>query len=150
RDGRVVAQAVFHGYGMQAYAGGWLLHPNSPAPRRVDWGESMDWTSVTPDGRWVAFAVHGGPVRVYDAATGQRVWQSASPSYCCLSRDGRWLLTSADVGQSYAVDTWAPGPQLGPGVPWDTTEELAVLGQPNGIYRLVELATGRELARLED
>src|SRR5262249_30284802 len=30
------------------------------------------------------------------------------------------------------------------------TSELAVLGLPNGIYRLVELATGYELARLED
>jgi tetratricopeptide (TPR) repeat protein len=35
-------------------------------------------------------------------------------------------------------------------MPWDVTSELAVLGQTNGIYRLVELATGRELARLED
>src|SRR5262249_18857272 len=134
-----------------AYAGGWILHPNSPTPRRVDAGESMNWTSVTPDGRWVAFGIHGGPIRVYDAATGERVWQSPTdgPDYCRFSPDGRWLLTGMDGGRSYAVDTWEPGPQLGPGTPWDATSELAVL-EHNGVYRLVELATGREVARLED
>jgi tetratricopeptide (TPR) repeat protein len=50
----------------------------------------------------------------------------------------------------YEVGTWKRGPQLGPGTPLDATSELAILGQPNGIYRLVGLATGRELARLED
>jgi tetratricopeptide (TPR) repeat protein len=37
-------------------------------------------------------------------------------------------------------------------VPWDVSPDsrLVVLGQTDGVYRLVELATGRELARLED
>src|SRR5262249_25779490 len=67
-----------------------------------------------------------------------------------FSPDGRWLVTDADGGRLYAAGTWEPEPQLGPGAPWDITSELAVLGLPNGVYRLVELATGRELARLED
>jgi tetratricopeptide (TPR) repeat protein len=150
RDGKVIAQAMFNGYGMGAYAGGWILHPDCPTPRRVDAGIGMGWTNVSPDGRWVAFGVHLGPVLVYDAATGQRVWQSSAidVNHFCFSRDGRWLLTSEDGGRMYEVGTWKPGPQLGPGFPWDATTELAVLEQP-GIYRLVELATGRELARLE-
>jgi serine/threonine protein kinase/WD40 repeat protein len=148
-DGRVIAQAMFKGYGMQAYAGGWILHPNSATPRQVDAGIGMSGTSVSPDGRWVAFVCHPeGNVNVYDAATGRRVWQSPTGSggFCDFSPDGRWLLTGADAGGVYAVGTWEPGPQLGPGTPWDATSELAVLGQ----YRLVELASGRELARLED
>src|SRR5262249_27256172 len=61
-----------------------------------------------------------------------------------------WLATDVDGGRLYATGTWQPGPELGPGTPWDVTSDLAALGQTNGIYRLVELATGHELARLED
>jgi WD40 repeat protein len=153
RDGRVIAQSMFTGYGMQAYAGGWILHPNSPTPRQVDAGQAMEQASVSPDGRWVAFGWHEPRVCVYDAATGERVWETPTTgrgNWCCFSPDGRWLLTNADGGQSYAVGTWAPGPRLGPGVPWDATAEVAIMGQANGVYRLVELTTGRELARLED
>jgi WD40 repeat protein len=156
RDGRVIAQCMWTGSGMELFTGGWILHPNSPTPRRVDAGKSTGWCSVSPDGRWVAF---GGPklvagraaINVYETATAQRVWQLPVEGYHGLfSRDGRWLITDADGGRAYTVDTWELGPQLGPGRPWDLTSHLAVFGQTNGIYRLVELATGRELARLED
>jgi tetratricopeptide (TPR) repeat protein len=157
RDGRVIAQTMWAGYGMAAYAGGWILHPNSLTPCRVEAGTSIGSCSVSPDGRWVAF---GGPhlaagrpaVHVYEAATTRRVWQAPGNegNYGCFSPDGRWLVTNTDGGRAYEVGTWEPGPRLGPGIPWDVTTELAVLGQTNGIYRLVELATGRELARLED
>jgi WD40 repeat protein len=157
RDGRVIAQCMWAGYGMEPFAGGWILHPDSPTPRRVNAGASIGWCSVSPDGRWVAFSEQGLPakpsgINVYEAATAQRVWQSpAKEHYIGLfSPDGRWLVTDTDGGRLYAVGTWEPGPQLGPGTPWDMTSHLAVFGQTNGIYRLVELATGRELARLED
>jgi WD40 repeat protein len=152
RDGRVIAQSMFNGYGTQQYAGGWILHPNSPTPRQVDAGSSMHWNDVSSDGRWVAFGVHDDWVIVYDSATGQRVWKSPIDRryYCRFSPDGRWLITDADGGRLYSVGTWEPGPQLGPGIPWDATSKLAVMGQTNGVYRLVELATGRELAQLED
>src|SRR5262249_14809368 len=92
-----------------------------------------------------------GPVIVRDAATCERVWRSpAGTGFCRFSTDGRWLMTNGDGGCLYAVPTWKPGPQLGLGVPWDATADLAVMGQANGIYRLVKLTTGHELARLED
>jgi eukaryotic-like serine/threonine-protein kinase len=156
-DGRVIGQCMWGGYGEQAFAGGWILHPNSPTPRRVDAGVAINYCSVSLDGRWITF---GGPhlaagrpgIHVYDAATAQRVWQSPGHEGCIgrFSPDGRWLVTNTDGGQTYAVDTWEPGPQLGPGRPWDVASDLVVMGQTDGIYRLVELATGRELARLED
>jgi serine/threonine protein kinase/WD40 repeat protein len=151
RDGRVVAQAMFTGYGMSRWAGGWILHPNSPKPRCVDPGVGMERASVSPDGRWVAFLENAGTVRVYEAATGRRVWQSPPTphDFVAFSADGRWLITSGDNARTYQVGTWQPGPQLGLGIPWHATTELAVLGLLNGTYRLVELATGRELARLE-
>jgi hypothetical protein len=79
---------------------------------------------------------------VYDAATGQHVWQSPGGGHgtidhhCRFTPDGRWLVTSMDGGRLYAAGTWEPGPQLGPGYPADVTSELAVLRQSNGIYRL--------------
>jgi serine/threonine protein kinase/tetratricopeptide (TPR) repeat protein/WD40 repeat protein len=155
RDGQVIAQAMFGAYGMAQYAGGWILHPKAPQPRRVEAGVGMGWASVSPDGRWAAFGVHLHRVNVYEAATRRRAWQSPDDEghdYCCFSRDGRWLVTDNDGGRAYRVGTWKPGPQLGAGKPWDVSPDgrLVVLGLADGVYRLVELATGRELARLED
>src|SRR5262249_5586393 len=60
--------------------------------------------------------------------------------------------TDNNGGRAYRVGTWEPGPELGVGLPWDISPDsrLVVLQLPEGIYRLVERATGRELARLED
>jgi serine/threonine protein kinase/WD40 repeat protein len=153
RDGRVIGQCMWTGYGEQDFAGGWILHPNFSTPRRVEAGQTIGNCSVSPDGRWLTFSVHDYPIKVYDAATANCVWQSPRAeilSYCRFTPDGRWLVTGTDGGRLYAAGTWQPGLQLGPGTPWDVTSELAILGQPDGIYRLVDLATGRELAQLED
>jgi hypothetical protein len=143
---------MFNGYGMQLHPGGWIVHPDDPKPRQVEPGAGVNRASVSPDGRWVAFGVNGGPISVFDPATGQRVWQSPgiSPLSGRFTPDGRWLMTELDGGKLYAAGSWGPGPRLGPGKPWDAAAGMAVLGQSNGIYRLVERATGRELARLED
>jgi serine/threonine protein kinase/WD40 repeat protein len=152
-DGSVIAQAMYTGYGMGPYAGGWILHPDSPAPRRVGAGLPYAAASVSPDGRWTAFAEHLGPAKVFEAATGKLVWQSPRrAAWCRFSGDGRWLLTGRDPGVGYAVGTWEAGPELGPGALNDCTADnmLAVLDLGSGVYRLVEMASGRELARLED
>jgi hypothetical protein len=83
RDGRVVAQGMWAGYDMERYAGGWILHPNSPRPRWVGRGSSVFSTDVSPDGRWVAFSE-----RVYDSVTGRRVWQGADGDFCRFRPDG--------------------------------------------------------------
>src|SRR5262249_4415759 len=68
------------------------------------------------------------------------------------SPDGRWLVTSGDGGRAHAAGSWEPGPRLGPGEVRAVSpdSDLVVMALSNGIYRLVELASGRELARLED
>jgi hypothetical protein len=58
-------------------------------------------------------------------------------------------VTDTDGGRVYVAGTWEPGPQIGIGAPVDATADLVVMDQANGIHRLVELATGRELAQLE-
>jgi WD40 repeat protein len=55
RDGQVLAQCMWVGYGMEG--GGWILHPSFPEPREVDATASMGACSVSPDGRWLAFDV---------------------------------------------------------------------------------------------
>jgi serine/threonine protein kinase/WD40 repeat protein len=153
RDGRIVAQCMWSGYDMERFAGGWILHPSSPAAQCVDPGRGMASCAVSPDGRWVAFGLHKEFIKVYNAVSRECVWQSPpgqGSDYCGFSRDGRWLVTNLDGGRLYAVNSWQAGPQLGPGIPWDVTTDLAILGCPDGIYRLVNPATGRELARLED
>jgi WD40 repeat protein len=153
RDGRVLAQAMYAGYGMQDYAGGWIIHPEQAQPRRVEDGASMNWASVSPDGRWVAFGQHNNRVNVNEAKIGRRVWQSPSDKnyYCRFSPDNQWLVSGGEGGRAYAVGTWQPGPALGPGTPWDVSRDgLVVIGLADGVYRLIELVSGREIARLED
>jgi WD40 repeat protein len=153
-DGRVIAQAMFNGYGMQRHAGGWILHPDRPGkPVRVLAGAAAGAVSVSPDGRRVAFGVQGeAGVRVFDAETFRPVWGIGGGSHCQFTPDGRWLATDTDGNRVYAADTWAPGPRLGPGdlACISADSRLAVLGTPGGSFRLVEIDTGRELARFDD
>ena len=100
----------------------------------------------------MAFDDNSHYAEVFETATGKslRKWPAGPLNLSRFSPDGRWLITGVDNGRVYATGTWEPGPQLGAGEPSDATSELVVLAQTNGIYRLVELATGRELAQLED
>jgi tetratricopeptide (TPR) repeat protein len=148
-EGTVIAQTKWHG-------SSWVLPANAAQPRRLE-GGGGNWVSVSPDGRWVAFQApqaYGAKVCMQEAATGRLVWQSSGEGwgYCRFSRDGRWLVTDDDGGRAYRVGTWEPGPELGLGTPWDVSPDgrLVVVGQTDGIYRLVELETGREVARLDD
>ena len=147
RDGGVIAQANFQ-------TGGWAFQAGSEKAKLIEKGR-CNWVSVSRQGKWVACGPHeNGQVNVYDPATDERFWQSPihSGSFCRFSRDGSSLLTNHDGGRALAVGTWAPGKRLGPGTPWDLSPDghLAVVGDAEGIYRIVERATGRELARLED
>ncbi len=146
-DGKVVAQTMFNGYGEDKHAGGWILHPNSPRPRWVERGAGMYEATFSRDGR---VAIFQG--RVYDTATGKRLWQAPEKASCRMSPDGRWLVTNAEGGRVFAFGTWEPGVRVGGGHPCDVSPDstLVVMALPNAIFRLVELATGRELAQLEE
>jgi tetratricopeptide (TPR) repeat protein len=151
RDGRVLAQTMWAGYGMQDYAGGWIIHPDHLRPRLVTGSGSASNTSVSPDGRWVAFDA-GGAVEVYEAATATEVCRFPSESRCCFSADGRLLFVGHANSYAVAVGTWEKVIDLGPGSVTDCTSDggFAVLNLPAGIYRLIDVASGREVARLED
>jgi WD40 repeat protein/Flp pilus assembly protein TadD len=173
REGGVIAHTEFSSPKMPVDDGGWVLLGSGHPTRRVEtaW---CSGASVSPDGRWVAFSLagltvnasetdytillkgwqdHPPCINIYEVATGRRAWQSPTgESFSRFSSDGRWLLTDTDGGRVYSTGSWEPGSRLGAGTPWDTSPDgrLAVLTLAEGIYRLVDLATGRELARLED
>ena len=154
RDGKVIAQARISKPAGGPQDGGWLLHPGRGEPaRNLHPGQYIGHAHVTPDGKWAAFGGSPGPVFVHDAETGEQVWSRPGVNgYCQFSPDGKWLGTDIDNGRLFAVGTWQPGPQLGHGflTCFSRDGKLAILSTGEGPLRLVEVATGREVARFED
>ena len=92
-------------------------------------------------------------VFVHAAETGEQVWSMPGANgYCQFSPDSKWLGTDIDNGRLFAVGTWQPGPQLGHGLLtcFSRDGKLAILSTGEGPLRMVEVATGREVARFED
>jgi serine/threonine protein kinase/tetratricopeptide (TPR) repeat protein/WD40 repeat protein len=154
-DGRTVAQAQYLGYDMAPYAGGWLLTADRPDdPLYVAAGESMNVADVSRDGRWVCFGLHGTRTMVFDGRTGQQVWEDSPDHggpYGRFTPDGRWLVAGYCA---FRVGDWGTSVVLEPsrtGILWDVSPDsrLALIGMPEGYARLVEIATGRELVRIE-
>ena len=152
RDGRVLAQAMWTGYGMEPYAGGWVLNADVPKKfRRVAAGIRCGWTSVSPDGRFVAFDLHDRMV-VVDSTTLAEVLAVPNLGVGGFTPDGKWLASNRNGAQLFAVGTWERGPRLGDGTvrAFSPDGRYAILTTTGGMFRYVEVATGRELVRFED
>jgi serine/threonine protein kinase/WD40 repeat protein len=153
RDGRVIVTCSRAAANEQAYAGGWVLHADRPDPPiPLDRGADIGWIAVSPDGKWVVTVVHlSGVTRIWDARDGRRVKQLAErgAGYPLFSPDSRWLSTDLDGGRLYAVGTWEPGPRIG-GVGTFSPDGKLVAVPSGSAIRLVDPATGRDLATLED
>ncbi len=152
-DGRVIAACDRAVSTERPFAGGWILHPDGPKePIRLDFGADMAFIAVSPDGRWVVTATFGaGLAKIWDARDGRLVkrlanWGVKAP---CFSPDGRWLATSLDGGRLFAVESWAPGPEVGECAVFSPDGKLTAAPTANGV-RLIDAATGREVALLED
>jgi tetratricopeptide (TPR) repeat protein len=154
-DGRTVAQAQYSGYGMERYAGGWLLTPDDPeAPLYLEAGRGMLTADVSPDGRWAYFALRSGSMKVFDVRTGRPVWEDSKDHGNLEGRftpDGRWLVGTF---RAFHVGDWETRVVLtasGTASLWDVSPDsrLALIGVNEGHARLVEIATGRELLRIE-
>jgi WD40 repeat protein len=116
---------------------------------------------VSPDGRWIVTgAWHGTGVNVREARTGRLV--KALPvkdsANVRFSPDGRWLATvTGAVSQLWRVGSWQPGlvvrrddPDVAPGFMAFTPDgSVVALEQSDRVVRLIEVSTGRDLARLE-
>jgi serine/threonine protein kinase/WD40 repeat protein len=153
RDGKVIVSCDRAIGIQQVYAGGWILHADRPKdPIRLDAGADIYAITVSPNGRWVVTVTMGTLTKVWDARDGRLVKRlAAACDYPRFSPDGRWLATTRLDGRLLAVETWEPGPQVGAGAVFapDRDSKLMAVPTANGI-RLVDQATGREVAMLED
>jgi serine/threonine protein kinase/WD40 repeat protein len=111
--------------------------------------------AVSPNGRWVATGSHSHlaavGVKVWDAESGKHLTDlPRGRGFVLFSPDSKWLLTTGDSARIWRTDTWQEGPALGPGGAgaFTTDGELLALEGAPGVVRLVQTATGKEVARL--
>jgi Tfp pilus assembly protein PilF len=123
------------------------------------WQSDVRSCDVSPDGCWVAtgsFGLREGPgAKVWESTSGKLAAEFPSGPFCpvLFSPDGKWLVTGGGRFHIWQVGSWQEGPSLG-GEPGDQAcafsddGRLLALGGSPGTVRLLEPATGRELARL--
>jgi WD40 repeat protein/Tfp pilus assembly protein PilF/tRNA A-37 threonylcarbamoyl transferase component Bud32 len=154
-DGQVIALA-------RGNAGTRVLHRRTG--RYVDLGPQPDVRRVatSPDGRYVAASSAvdrpGGCVSIWDAASGQHLHTLPVPAGAVLgfSPDGRWLVTGKDGYRIWHTGTWEPGASIEGGKPGLTgaiafaPDSRTLALAYNYVIYLVDPATGKEYARLED
>jgi WD40 repeat protein len=155
RDGMTLAVAENHSVR--------VLHFGQPAWQReieAQPGSSL-FLDVSPDGRWIVTgAWQGTGVNVWEARTGRLV--KALPvngsADVRFSPDGKWLATATGaVSHLWSVDSWQPGlvvrrddPEIHPGsIAFTPDGSVVALEQSRRVTRLIDLTTGKDVARLE-
>jgi Tfp pilus assembly protein PilF len=114
--------------------------------------------AVHPEGRWVATGSWEGPgAQVWDLQTRRCVKDLRVGRLCGVqfSPDGRWLVTGTHAGKLrlWKVGTWQEGPPAGVAgysAHFSPDGRLLACEAGNGVIRLVDPATGKKLARLEN
>jgi serine/threonine protein kinase/WD40 repeat protein len=153
QDGRVTAVCNRAVGVWEEYAGGWILHADRPnEPIRLDAGADVVYLAVDRDGRWIVTVDWSTKLaKVWDARDGRLEkelagWGGNRPRF---SPDGRWLSGEAE-GRIFAVGSWKPGPRVGVAGAFAPDSRLMAVQPTIGVVGLVDRATGREYARLED
>jgi serine/threonine protein kinase/WD40 repeat protein/Tfp pilus assembly protein PilF len=154
-DGRTIAAAM--------YDEGALVF-DSQNPQHARWlHPHLDVRSIaiSPDGRWVVTGSHDGRdrMKLWKAQTGDPVHDFPDiPDELKLvwsfSPDGRWLAIHWDGVVLFETNTWSPKVRLCrgaySGLAFAPDSHMAVYSDNAGTLILVEVETGRELARFED
>jgi WD40 repeat protein len=153
RDGRVTVSCSRAAGLEQDFAGGWILHSDRPGkPIRLDAGADIARIAITPDGRSVITATHAGkPTKFWNAHDGRLVKNLGVErvGHLTISPDGHWLSTGLDGDRLIAINDANLGPSLGGAGTFAPDGNLFASATTEGLIRLVDAATGRELASLE-
>jgi serine/threonine protein kinase/WD40 repeat protein len=133
-----------------------VIHRERPA-NHLKLGPQFDvrFAAVSPNGRWVATCSwftdgRSKSTRIWDANTGQQVRELPleGATQARFSPDGRWLATcNRGLTQLWEVGTWKPGRRFEGSPRFSPESSLVALGS-FGVIRLLEIDTGREIARL--
>jgi eukaryotic-like serine/threonine-protein kinase len=146
-DGRVLA-----------YCPGRIVNDQTGQRHLRIFQSDVESCSVSPDGHYVALGSYSGigqpDFAVYEAVTGNRVFTGPvgiDTSDVAFSRDGRWLATTSGGTRLWTVDSWEPSRFIGGSKPaFSPDQRTLAVESGSGSVRLVDLATGQDLARLED
>ena len=153
RDGKVLAMACRAVSKFEPWAGCWILRADHPdGPLHMAAGADLWNLALSPDGRWLATGRQvAGRIELWDASTGifQRTLEreGALPQF---SPDGKWLSVGGKEGRLIEVGSWNDGVKLGNAARFAPDGKMLAVWTDTAALRLVETATGRELARLED
>ena len=117
--------------------------------------------AASADGKWIAAGYWNGPnTRLWDAQTGRLIRQlpTLNSTFVTFTPDGRWLVTGApDEYCFWSVETGASGlriPRAQAGTIWGPMAftrdgKVMAIAHSRWLVQLVETATGREVAALE-
>jgi WD40 repeat protein len=151
KDGQVIAQPFKDG--------ALVLHRDRPK-QAIRLGPQADvrYTAVSPDGRFVVTGSHGdaGGLKVWETENGQVVKERPLDSFfseaVTFSPDGSWLaVEDRRGGRLLTVGTWEEGPAIPPGpAAFSPDGNLLAVDAGRGTIHLLDPATGREKARMED
>jgi eukaryotic-like serine/threonine-protein kinase len=152
-DGRTLAVLIGDHQAVLLEADRWTKRaPDISAAR-------LSFIALSPNGRWAASGTwRGNGTRIWDLHSGQQVGKELPGGDACVafSPDGRWLVNGTkDEYRFWEVGSWRSGlciprnSQTAPGPLAFTTDGkiLAIASSPREV-RLIETATGRELATL--
>lgn len=160
RDGRMVFQAMRSGAGM------WEVDPpRTPAdnpsrpPDRTFPGADIRYISVSPDGRWLACGSHlRRDVQVWDVPSNKlaATLPTSSWTFVAFGPTGKWLATHDGTCRLWEVGTWKEGPTVAASdrnksiqPTFSPDERVVAIGDGLEGIRLIDTATGKDLAKLE-
>jgi WD40 repeat protein len=154
-DGRVVASA-------RGNEGAIVWHRDRPQELvRTGPHDDARNVAVSPDGRWVATGSHSGGsavVKIWHSRTGRLKKELAAGdgAYASFSPDGQWLAATSGGGcRVWAVqDSWREvhrsEAERFTAVTFSPDSRLLAFETGYGVVRLLDPASGREYARLEE
>ena len=119
---------------------------------RVEPHDECSYVAVSPDGEWLIAGSQRSGAQIRRLSDRLKVGDLpvSKGSYLNFSPDGKWLLTGSPPCKVWASGTWALHRELGgTGLCFAPDSRLLAVLDEGQLIRLVEVETGRVIARLE-